>query len=88
MLQRQRSAVVRSIANLKQSGDLYLLPNPVLSQDMVKYYIEERVYRDLIEMAIQWYCKPPAMMASVQSQAGDGTLRTLALGSSAVEGAW
>lgn len=88
MLQRQRSAVVTSTANLKQRGDLYLLPNPVLSQDMVKYYVEERVYRDLIEMAIQWYCKPPAMMAPIQSQGSDGTLRTLVLGTSVIEGVW
>lgn len=88
MLQRPKSTIADHHYKLKRQGDCHFLANPALSQYMMQYFLKEPMFRDLIEITMRWYRKPPEVMASIQTQSSSGKVRRVSLDQLSVTGSW
>jgi hypothetical protein len=88
MLQRPKSTIADHHYKLKRQGDCHFLANPALSQYMTQHFLKESTFRDLIEITMRWYRKPPEVMAPIQTQSSSGKVRRVSLDQLSVTGSW
>lgn len=88
MLQRHKSTIADSPFSLRRKGDCHFQENSTLSKHMVNYYLNEAMYRDLIEISTQWFRKPPEIMRSLETRSLKNVVRRTHLDQLAVTGTW
>jgi hypothetical protein len=88
MLQLPKSTLVDHHYKLQRQGDYHFFANSALSQYMVQYFLQEPMYRDLVDIITRWYRKPPEAMLPFQTRSFSGKLRRAALDRLSVTGSW
>jgi hypothetical protein len=88
MFQRPKENLVQSIFDLKSMGDCHLQPNLALTQNMIKNYLHEPIYRNIIEVSTKLYRKPPMHLPDLIMTNRDGMPRRIVLDPSTITGSW
>lgn len=89
MFQKERGLMVESWDALRREGDFYVEPNVDLTQQLLKAQLERAEVRDLVDVCLYWYAKPPKRIQDVIRMADDtGKITKIALSNVRVAGVW
>lgn len=74
---------------LKSEGDFYVEPNIELTNEMIAKFLKSPAARDLGNVCMQWFVKPPSKIMNEIKMINDlGEITTMLLTDISVEGTW
>ncbi|MFC5522554.1 DUF2026 family protein [Polaromonas jejuensis] len=89
MFQKRLSGMAPSHQHLYKEGDFYLVPNPELTVDLRRSFLQKPASADLVNICLHWYRKPPKpILPELHMQNDLGEVTQIKLSHVGVSGAW
>lgn len=89
MFQKPLAAMLDSPLLMQKPGEFYMVPNVDLTREVLERFFARNDAKDLLEVCMHWYRKPPKAMERQLSMAcSDGALINMTLTDLSLIGAW
>lgn len=89
MFQKKLTNMSSNWDELMEEGDFYHLPNIDLTKDILQSFMSKHSNKDLLNVCLSWYTKPPkAILNTLGLMSDDGTRVNMKLNKLELVGAW